>query len=205
LPSAGGACHGRPAQEAAVAAGTVGGRGSLSLWQIFRVFLKAGLAFGGGLAILAVLEEELVTRRRLIGRDEFLAIYGIGRIVPSGTMTAVAVALGHRFAGHKGVAVALVALVLPGFLSTVALAAAYRALAHGPVLSYLSATLLPASLALILVSTVRLGREIFRPSLELALAAAGLAGALFLHLGPAFLLIAGGLVGAVAFGGRARP
>jgi chromate transporter len=193
----------RRATEATVAGAAGGGRGSLSLAQLFLIFFKAGLAFGGGLAILAVLEEELVTRRRLIARDDFLAIYGIGRIVPSGTMTAVAVALGHRFGGHPGVAVALAALVLPGFASTVALAAAYAELAHGPVLSYLSATLLPAALALILVSTVRLGREIFRPSLDLALAAAGLVGAELLGLGPALLLIAGGVVGAIAAARRA--
>jgi chromate transport protein ChrA len=40
--------------------------------ELFLIFLKAGLAFGGGLGILAVLEEELVTRRRLVSREEFL-------------------------------------------------------------------------------------------------------------------------------------
>jgi hypothetical protein len=54
---------------------------------LFGVFFKAGLAFGGGLGILAVLEQELVTRRRAVGREEFLRLYGLGRIVPSGTMT----------------------------------------------------------------------------------------------------------------------
>jgi hypothetical protein len=57
--------------------------------ELFLIFLKAGLAFGGGLGILAVLEEELVDQRRAVTKEEFLTIYGIGRIVPSGTMTAV--------------------------------------------------------------------------------------------------------------------
>lgn len=181
-------------------ASTESGRGSLSLAQLFLVFLKAGFAFGGGLAILAVIEEEFVTRRKLVGRDEFLALYGISRIVPSGTMTALAVAYGHRFGGHLGVVASLAGLVLPGFVSTVALAAAYAELVHGQVLGYLSATLLPAALAVILTAALRLGRAVFRPGLDPLLAVAGLVGAQVFGVSPAILLVAGGLAGAFIFG-----
>ncbi|PYT06081.1 MAG: hypothetical protein DMF60_10155, partial [Acidobacteria bacterium] len=44
--------------------------------ELFYIFLKAGLAFGGGLGILAVLEEELVGKRRAVTTEEFLTIYG---------------------------------------------------------------------------------------------------------------------------------
>src|ERR1700682_1604294 len=77
--------------------------------ELFSIFLRAGLAFGGGLGILAVLEEELVDKRRVVTREEFLAIYGMGRIVPSGTMTALAVAYGYMFAGMSGQAIAHIA------------------------------------------------------------------------------------------------
>ena len=62
---------------------------------------------GGGLGILAVLEEELVDKLRAVTKDEFLTIYGIGRIVPSGTMTALAVAYGYKFCGMSGTVIAL--------------------------------------------------------------------------------------------------
>src|SRR6059058_4676674 len=71
----------------------------LTRGELFYIFLKTGLAFGGGLGILAVLEEELVDKRRAVTKEEFLTIYGMGRIVPSGTMTALAVAYGYKFAG----------------------------------------------------------------------------------------------------------
>ncbi len=70
--------------------------------ELFSIFFKAGLAFGGGLGILAVLEDELVSKRHAVSRDEFLSIYGIGRIVPSGTMTALAVTYGYKFGGLSG-------------------------------------------------------------------------------------------------------
>ncbi len=58
------------------------------------------------MGILAVLEEELVDKLRAVTKDEFLTIYGIGRIVPSGTMTALAVAYGYKFCGMSGTVIA---------------------------------------------------------------------------------------------------
>jgi hypothetical protein len=98
----------------------------LSRVELFLIFLKAGLAFGGGLGILAVLEDELVSKHRVVSKEEFLTIYGIGRIVPSGTMTALAVTYGYKFAGMSGTLIALAALALPVFLLTIALTVAYH-------------------------------------------------------------------------------
>lgn len=79
----------------------------LTRGELFSIFFKAGLAFGGGLGILAVLEDEIVNKRRAVSRDEFLTIYGIGRVVPSGTMIALAVAYGYKFGGMSGTLIAL--------------------------------------------------------------------------------------------------
>jgi chromate transporter len=176
--------------------------GPITRRALFGIFLKAGLAFGGGLGILAVLEQELVTRRRAVDREEFLRLYGLGRIVPSGTMTALAVAYGYRFAGPIGTAIALCGLVLPALTLTVALTAAYGLLRRGPLLDLLPVTILPAALAFIVVAGVRLGRDIFRPSRELLLATAAFLGATGFGLSPVVLLLAGGAAGMVLFGRR---
>jgi chromate transporter len=172
----------------------------ISRRALFGIFLKAGLAFGGGLGILAVLEQELVIRRRAVDREEFLRLYGLGRVVPSGTMTALAVAYGYRFAGLAGTVISLTALVLPALVLTVALTAAYGLLHRQAWLpELLPVTILPAALAFIVVAGLRLGRDVFRPSRELLLAAAAFAGAAVLHLSPVLLLLAGGVAGTVLF------
>ncbi len=172
--------------------------------QIFRVFFKAGCGFGGGLGVLALLEDELVTRRRIMDRNDLITLWGIGRIVPCGTMTAVTVAIGYRYGGFLGSVVALVAVILPGFLCTVALAAAYSVLGHGAALGFVQVTLLPAALALILASAVRLGRDIARPSFELVLAVAALFAAVVLRVNPTVLLLGGGIIGAFFLAGPKR-
>lgn len=166
--------------------------------ELFLIFLKAGLAFGGGLGILAVLEEELVSKRRVVSRDEFLTIYGIGRIVPSGTMTALAVAYGYKFGGMPGTVIALTALVLPAFVLTVVLTIAYRYLRNSSLFDLLPVSIMPAALALIVVAALKLGKDVFRPSRELVFASVAFALALFLRLNPALILMAGGILGAFA-------
>jgi chromate transporter len=169
----------------------------LSRGELFLIFLKAGLAFGGGLGILAVLEDELVSKRRVVSREEFLTIYGIGRIVPSGTMTALAVAYGYKFAGMSGTFIALIALALPAFVLTIALTIAYRYLRDSRLFQLLPITIMPAALALIVAAALKLGKDVFRPSRELVMAGAAFAFTLFLHLNPALLLVAGGVLGAL--------
>lgn len=167
--------------------------------ELFSVFFKAGWAFGGGLGILAVLEDELVTRRSAVTREEFLATYAIGRVVPSGTMTALAVAYGYRFGGIAGTIIALAGLVLPATVLTILLTIAYGYLRDSAVFELLPVTIMPAALALIVVAALRLGKDVFRPSRELVLACAAFGLSLLLRLNPALVLLAGGVLGAFVF------
>jgi chromate transporter len=165
--------------------------------DLFAIFLKSGLAFGGGLGILAVLEEEFVTKRQALSREEFLTTYAIGRIVPSGTMSALAAAFGTRFGGFPGSVVALAAMVLPAFTLSVIFSAAYVYLTGTAVLDVLPLTIMPAALAFIVAAALRLGRDISLPSVEALLATAAFVGALVFDLSPALLLFGGGIAGMI--------
>ncbi len=180
-------------------------RATLSLGQIFAVFFKAGCAFGGGLGVLGLLQEQLVTLRRILPDKELITLWSIGRIMPSGTMTAVAVAVGHRLGGFRGTVVALVAMILPGFICVVVLTIAYGWLAHGPVLDYIDATLLPAALGVVVVSAVRLGRPIFHPSRDLVFAVISCVLAALPSVSPAIVILAGGVAGAFLLRGQEEP
>ena len=178
---------------------------SLTRTELFVIFFKAGWAFGGGLGILAVLEDELVTRRAVLTRDEFLTTYAIARLVPSGTMSALAVAYGHRFGGFAGTVIALFALTLPAFFLAVGLTIAYAYVSASAWFDLLPVTLMPAALGLIVVAALRLGKDLLKRRRELALAVAAFVLALVTGLNAALLLIAGGLLGIVVCGRDELP
>lgn len=88
-----------------------------SLGTLFFTFFKIGLfTFGGGYAMIALLEEEFIQRRRWLDKDEFLDMTAIAESTPGPVAINSATYLGHKLAGVPGAAVATVAVCLPSFL-----------------------------------------------------------------------------------------
>ena len=87
-----------------------------SLWTLFGTFFKIGLfTFGGGYAMIALLEDEFITKKHWLGRDEFLDMAAIAESTPGPVAINSATYLGYKLAGVPGAAVATVAVALPSF------------------------------------------------------------------------------------------
>lgn len=97
--------HNTPAQEAK------------SLRTLFFTFFKIGLfTFGGGYAMIALLEEEFIQRRKWLDKDEFLDMAAIAESTPGPVAINSATYLGYKLAKVPGAATATVAVCLPSFL-----------------------------------------------------------------------------------------
>lgn len=97
--------HDTPAQEAK------------SLGTLFFTFFKIGLfTFGGGYAMIALLEEEFIQRRKWLDKDEFLDMTAIAESTPGPVAINSATYLGYKLAKIPGAATATVAVCLPSFL-----------------------------------------------------------------------------------------
>ena len=97
--------HNTPAQEAQ------------SLGTLFFTFFKIGLfTFGGGYAMIALLEEEFIQRRKWLDKDEFLDMTAIAESTPGPVAINSATYLGYKLAKVPGAATATVAVCLPSFL-----------------------------------------------------------------------------------------
>lgn len=97
--------HNTPAQEVK------------SLGTLFFTFFKIGLfTFGGGYAMIALLEEEFIQRRKWLDKDEFLDITAIAESTPGPVAINSATYLGYKLAKVPGAATATVAVCLPSFL-----------------------------------------------------------------------------------------
>ena len=97
--------HNTPAQEAK------------SLGTLFFTFFKIGLfTFGGGYAMIALLEEEFIQRRKWLDKDEFLDMTAIAESTPGPVAINSATYLGYKLAKVPGATTATVAVCLPSFL-----------------------------------------------------------------------------------------
>lgn len=86
------------------------------LWQLFITFFKIGaFTFGGGYAMIALLEGELVTKKKWVTQEEFLDIVAIAESTPGPVAINSATFIGYKMAGVAGSALATLGVVLPSF------------------------------------------------------------------------------------------
>ncbi|MEO8098914.1 MAG: chromate transporter [Acidobacteriota bacterium] len=94
--------------------------------ELARLFLKLGTtAFGGPAAHIAMMHDEVVRRRGWLSADEFLDLVGAANLIPGPNSTELAIHIGHRRAGWRGLMTAGVCFILPAALIVTACAWAY--------------------------------------------------------------------------------
>ena len=88
-----------------------------TLVELFFVFFKIGaVTFGGGLAMLPIIEKELVIKRNWVTKDTLLDYFAIGQATPGIIAVNVATFLGYSRAGILGAIIATLGVVTPSII-----------------------------------------------------------------------------------------
>ena len=177
--------HSEPLQYTAVA---------LSLPGLMAACLKIGsIGFGGGTAVIALMEEEFVRKRRIISLDEFMSGVGLGQILGAFAVN-TAIFIGYRFFGLVGGLLSAGAFMLPSFLFVLFLSDLYFRYHTIPALQGTIAGLGPVVIALIINAAWLIGRRVLHSWSTGAIAVVAFAAGV-VQLNPVFVLAAAGLVG----------
>ena len=94
-----------------------------SYWSLFSTFFKIGaFTFGGGWAMISIIEREIVDKHHWIERDDFLDLLAISQSLPGIFAVNIATAVGDKIRGGKGSVVSALGTTLPSFLIILAIA-----------------------------------------------------------------------------------
>ena len=87
------------------------------LWELFYIFAKIGLfTFGGGYAMISIIEEACVERKKWISHEEMMNMTVIAESTPGPIAINCATYVGYKIAGFAGATVATFGMVLPSFV-----------------------------------------------------------------------------------------
>lgn len=90
---------------------------SRQYWQLFASFFKIGaFTFGGGWAMISIIEREIVDKYHWIERNDFLDLLAVAQSLPGILAVNIATAVGDKLKGGKGSAVAALGTILPSFI-----------------------------------------------------------------------------------------
>jgi chromate transporter len=136
------------------------------LGEIALLFLKLGtIGFGGPAAHIALMEAEVVRRRRWLSHEEFLDLLGATNLIPGPNSTEMAIHVGYRRAGVPGLLVAGICFILPSALIVTAIASLYVQYGSVPQLGMILRAVKPVILVVVLQAIWGLGRTAIKTPL----------------------------------------
>ena len=163
--------------------------------QLLGLFLKLGVtAFGGPAAHIAMMEDEVVTRRGWLTRERFLDLIGATNLIPGPNSTEMAIHIGFVRAGIVGLVVAGVSFILPAALLTLGCAWAYEQFQTVPEADALLYGIKPAVIAVILSAVWRLGKTAAKGPFLIVIGFLVMLSVLF-GINEIIALLSGGIVG----------
>jgi chromate transporter len=118
--------------------------------EVAGVFLRLGAtAFGGPAAHIAMMDEELVQRRQWLDRQEFLDLLGATNLIPGPNSTELAIHLGYKRAGWRGLIAGGACFILPAMLLVGAVAYLYQRFGSLPQTGWLLYGVKPVIIAIV--------------------------------------------------------
>src|SRR6202163_1986231 len=169
-------------------------RGSLKELALF--FLRLGVtAFGGPAAHIAIMEDELVRRRKWLSREKFLDLLGASSLIPGPSSSELAIHIGYLRSGWTGLVVGGVCFIFPAAILVACIAWAYVRFGHLPAVAGLLYGVKPVVVAVILQALWGLGRTAVKSSL---LAAAGVVCVAISFIGVNAVLVLAGTGATIA-------
>ena len=170
-----------------------------SLREVALVFFKMGcVAFGGPAAHIAMMEDEIITKRKWMTREHFLDLIGVTNLIPGPNSTEMTMHCGYERAGRTGLFVAGLAFIIPAIIVTGLLAYLYVTYGDLPEVAPFLFGIKPAVLAVIAAAVLKLGKKALK-STELIILGALVLIAALVGVNEIIALLSAGLLGAVYF------
>ena len=168
------------------------------LTEIAQIFLKLGIiGFGGPVAHIAMIEDEIVKRRQWLTQENFLDLLGATNLIPGPNSTEMAIHIGYIYAGWLGLIIAGICFILPAVLITGFLAWIYVSYGTLPQISPLLYGIKPVVLAIIINAVWGLGKKAVKTRKLLIIAIAVGLITEFTKINEIVSLLMGGILGMI--------
>ena len=169
--------------------------------KLFYVFFKVGLfSFGGGYAILPLMQHEVVDVNKWINYKDFVDIVAISQITPGPISINLATHVGYRIGGTLGSTIATTSVVLPSIIIVSLIVIFLKRFSKLPVVQRIFKSLRVTIVGLILAAGIALFvKENFIDYKSYIIFASVLIGGLFFKIGSITLIILSGVAGAILY------
>ena len=167
------------------------------LWDLFSTFFKLGaFTFGGGYAMLSMLQREVVDSKKWATDEEVLDYYAVSQCTPGVIAVNLATFIGYKKKGILGGAIATFGVVLPSLIIITIIAAVLQNFMEYKIVQHIFGGIRVAVAVLIVNAVYSLGKKALVDKLCVAISiAAFLVSVIFSSVSPIFIVLAATLTG----------
>lgn len=168
------------------------------IFELFITFARiGGFTFGGGYAMLPILQRDVVEKKKWATEEELMDYYAIGQCTPGIIAVNVATFIGYRRKGIPGAVFSTLGMVAPSVIIIMAIAALIQNFADILWVQHALQGITVCVCVLVLDTVIKLGKKSLTDGWARIIAAAVLLTALFADIPAAVLVIAAGAAGIV--------
>ena len=153
------------------------------------------LTFGGGYAMLPMLQRECIEEKGWVTENELMDYYSVGQCTPGAIAVSTATFVGNKIHGVSGGIFAAIGVVFPSLVIIMVIAAVLQAFAHYPIVQNAFAGIRVGVCVLILNSIIKLFKKAIVDKWTLIIFIVVFIGALFIDVTPIVFVVAAGIAG----------
>lgn len=169
--------------------------------KLFLTFLKIGaFSFGGGYAVLSLIQEEVIEGNHWISPEDFIDIVAISEMTPGPIAVNSSTFVGYKMGAFWGSALATLGVVLVPIIITLIVSVYYNKFKHMKQVNWVIRGIRPAVLGLIAAALVKIGSVSIVDIKGAVIALLVFAGVYKFKINPIIALVASGFLGVILYG-----
>lgn len=169
-----------------------------TLIDLFFTFCRiGGLTFGGGYAMLPIIQKEIVEEKKWATEEEVLDYYAVGQCTPGIIAVNTATFIGYKVQGIIGAIVATLGVVFPSLIIITIIAALLKNFANYSIVQHAFSGIRVVVIALIVSAILKLAKTSIKNSTTLIIAIIAFILVAFVNLSPIYIVIAAACIGLI--------
>ena len=169
-----------------------------TLIDLFFTFCRiGGLTFGGGYAMLPIIQKEIVEEKKWATEEEVLDYYAVGQCTPGIIAVNTATFIGYKVHGIIGAIVATLGVVFPSLIIITIIAALLKNFANYSIVQHAFSGIRVVVIALIVSAILKLAKTSIKNSTTLIIAIIAFILVAFVNLSPIYIVIAAACLGLI--------
>ena len=174
--------------------------GVSELLKLFSIFFKIGaFTFGGGYAMIPLIEKEVVTKQKWVSYEEVVDVFVIAQSIPGAIAINSSTFIGYKIAGRKGAIVATAGVVLPSIIIITIIASFFTRFQDNLIVKGAFRGIRSCIVALIILAGIKISKTSVKDKFTFVITAIGIIIIIFFNVKAILIILVGGGIGIMTY------